>query len=140
MQGSSLWAPGQALSASTEEIHSLTVELFGMFAGQVHPAFIQALILFVWCLPGSPQADLLNLMLGEYLQTSAAQLSSFCATCGNMCMMPWSSRAAGSVFSMQQLSTTQGHMRLDPAMSPRKKVQLRSGCSSGHALWRPCMT
>ena len=102
-----------------QEIRSLTVELFGMFAGQVHPAFIQALMIFVWCSPGPPQADLLNSMLGEYLQTSAAQLSSFRATCGDMRTMPWSSRAAGSVFSTQQLSTTHGHMRLNPAMSPR---------------------
>ena len=58
-------------------------------------------------------------MLGEYLQTSAHQLSSFRAACGNMQTIPWSSRAAGSVFSSQQLSATQGHMRLDPSMFPR---------------------
>ena len=66
------------------EIRSLTVELYGMFAGQLHPAFIQALMLFIWCSPGSPQADLLNSMLGEYLQTPAHHLAAFRAGCGNM--------------------------------------------------------
>ena len=102
-----------------QEIRSLAVEMYGMFAGQLHPAFIQALMLFVWCSPWSPDADLLNSMLGDYLETSAAELSSFRAACGDMHAMQWSSRAAGSVFSAQQLSDTQGHMHLDPAMSPR---------------------
>ena len=43
-----------------QEIRALATELYGMFAGQLHPAFIQALMLFVWCSPGSPQADLLT--------------------------------------------------------------------------------
>ena len=76
-------------------------------------------MLYIWCSPGLPQADLLNSMLGEYLQASAAQLSSFRATRGNVRAMPWTSKAAGSGFSSQQLSATEGHMRLDPAMSPR---------------------
>ena len=66
------------------EIRDLTVELYGMFAGQIHPAFIQALMLFIWCSPGSPQADLLNFMLGEYLQMPAHHLAAFRAGCGNM--------------------------------------------------------
>ena len=104
-----------------QEIRSLTVEMYhnGMFSGQVHPAFIQALMLFVWCSTGSPQADLLKSMPGEHLQTSAAQLFAFRSSCGDMRTMPWSSRSAGSMFSTQQLSTTEGHVRLDPAMSPR---------------------
>ena len=48
-----------------QEIRSLAVEMYGMFTGQIHPAFIQALMLYVWCSPGSPQADLLNSMLGD---------------------------------------------------------------------------
>ena len=76
-------------------------------------------MLYVWCAPGSPQADLLNLMLGDYLETPATDLSAFRAAGGDMRSMQWSSRAAGSVFSAQQLSHTQGHVRLDPAMSPR---------------------
>ena len=102
-----------------QEIRSLAVELYGVFSGQLHPVFIQALMLYVWCSPGSPQADLLNSMLGDYLDTAAPDLVSFRAACGDMRSMHWSSKAAGSVFSAQQLSQTQGHMRLDPAMSPR---------------------
>ena len=45
-----------------QEIRSLAVEMYGMFAGQLHPAFIQAMMLYVWCSPGPPQADLLNSM------------------------------------------------------------------------------
>ena len=62
------------------EVRDLTVELYGMymFAGKIHPAFIQALMLFIWCSPGSPQADLLNSMLREYLQmpTSESEYNS----------------------------------------------------------------
>ena len=105
------------------EIRDLTVELYRMFMGQIHPAFIQAIMLFIWCSPGStsPQADLLNSMLGKYLQMPTYHLAAFRAGCGNMKAMVWSSRAAGSMFSAQQLLSTQGHnvMRLDPAMCPR---------------------
>ena len=102
-----------------QEIRSLAVEMYGMFSGQLHPASVQALMLYVWCSPGSPQADLLNSMLGDYLDTPAHDLSAFRAACGDVRSMRWSSTAAGSVFSARQLSHTQGHMRLDPAMSPR---------------------
>ena len=40
-----------------QEIRSLATEMYSMFAGVIHPAFIQALMLYVymWCAPGPPQ-------------------------------------------------------------------------------------
>ena len=97
------------------EIRELTVALYGMFARQIHPAFIQALMLFIWCSDGSPQADLLNTMLLEYIQSPTDQLQALRRNCGNMQASGWSSASLGGLFSTTQLSSSVGYTRLCPS-------------------------
>ena len=98
------------------EIREITVALYGMFARQVHPTFVQALMLFIWCSDGSPQADLLNTMLLaiEYIQSPTSQLQAFRQNCGNMQASGWSSASLGGLFSTAQLLSSVGFTRLCP--------------------------
>ena len=48
-----------------------------MFGAQVHPAFIQGLMLHAWAFPESAQADLINTMIFGYVQAANSGLSGF---------------------------------------------------------------
>ena len=72
------------------------------------------LMLFIWCSDGSPQADLLNTMLLEYIQSPTSQLQAFRQNCGNMQASGWSSASLGGLFSTTQLSPSVGFTRLCP--------------------------
>ena len=69
---------------------------------------------FIWCSDGSPQADLLNTMLLEYIQSPTSQLQAIRQNCGNMQASGWSSASLGGLFSTTQLSSYVGFTRLCP--------------------------
>jgi hypothetical protein len=96
------------------EVREITATLYGMFARQVHPAFVQALMLFIWCSDGSPQADLLNTMMLEYVQTPTGQLQTFRQGCGSMQASGWSSASLGGIFATTPFSSSVGLTRLCP--------------------------
>ena len=89
-----------------------------MFAGQIHPAFIQALMVYVWCSPEAPQAGVLNTMLADYLQTLDSALAQFRASWGNLQSSAWTSVAAGCASMGIQMTLSPGYARLSPTPPP----------------------
>ena len=117
------------------EIRDLTMELNGMFAGQIHHASIQALMLFIGCPHGSLQANLLNSMLSEYLQTPAHHLALSTLVVGTCRLWhgPPKLHAASFLHSSCQLQGA-------TCTSTQQRAQgtsMLNACSYGPVQWRP---
>ena len=52
-------------------IRKLTAQTFGMSGAQVHPAFIQGLMLHIWASSESARADTINTIIFNYAQVDA---------------------------------------------------------------------
>jgi len=94
-------------------IRNLTAQIFGMFGAQVHPAFIQGLMLHVWASPESAQADLINTMVYDYTQVQDSGLRDFRQGCSQR-HAAWGSFSAAAA-GLQQVELSPGYERLSPA-------------------------
>jgi len=92
-------------------------QLFGFFAGNVHSAFLYAVMVYVWASHPSPRQGEVKHFIYSYIRTAHADLPNLMAQCKDPYRMKLDTAALTRGILTANVRRLPGFIRLDPSIS-----------------------
>ena len=105
-------------SAAKKKVIDVSAQLFGTFDGELHSAFVYALMIYIWCAEESPRQNCVLALILQYVNTSQGGLAQLKVQCDNMFQGSITADNMVNIFPAGQMEKTAGFKRLDPSNSP----------------------
>ena len=93
-------------------LSSAITMMFGAFGGQIHEAFVYAILIYIWTSPDSCKADEINVLLLQYMNTPHDQLSDVIKSCKNAYATQAATTYMSTALTLQDISKSPGYRRL----------------------------
>ena len=97
-----------------KKVIDVSAQLFGTFDGELHSAFVYALMIYIWCAEESPRQNCVLALILQYVNTSQGGLAQLKVQCGNMFQGSITADNMVNIFPAGQMEKTAGFRRLDP--------------------------